>query len=112
MDQESQAFRDCCGKTVQMIDHLLCKDAACSAYLAKVCNRHKLRVSDVRLSSKQLYNKLSQVAHGVSGEVALRQGEHSPMELAALGALLECAQMPYVFYDENGLRVVPSPYQI
>lgn len=95
-----------------MIDYLLCKDANCSAYLEGVCNRFTLDVSDVRTSSKQLYNKLSQMAHGVSGEVALRRAEHDSMELAALATLLEFAKVPYKFYDERGLVVDPPPYRL
>lgn len=99
------------GKPVQMIDHLLCKDAVCSAYLEKICIRFTLNVRDVRQSSKQLYNKLSQVAHGVSGEVAIR-GEYGSMELAALCTMLECAGVPYNFYGKDGLIVAPSPYKL
>lgn len=97
-----------------MIEHLLCKDAACSAYLEKVCKRFTLDVDDVSKSSGQIYNKLSQVAHGVSGEVAVRKWEHSSMELAVLCTLLECAKVPYKFYGDKvpGLVVDPSPYKL
>lgn len=95
-----------------MISHLLCDDDACSAQLEKVCSRLALDVSDVRASSRKLHDKLSQAAHGVSGEVALRKREHSSLELAALATLLEFAKVPYTFYDERGLSVVPSPYYL
>jgi hypothetical protein len=110
--EPNEAFNAVRGKPAQMIDYLLCKDPACSAYLEKVCNRFTLNVSDVRRSSKQLYNKLSQVAHGVSDQVAVRKREHSSMELAALGTLVEYTKTQYKFYDEHGLIVDPSPYKL
>jgi hypothetical protein len=110
--KRTKKFNEKLNKTAAMIEYLLCEDDECVAHLEAVCSKNSLRIQDVQTSSKQIYNMLSQSAHGIEGKVVLEIGHVGSSERAGLASIFEVAYVKYDVHDEAGVPLSPSPYSV